>query len=134
MPGACLEVGKEEVKPHLELSSKFVGFIGLAIKMSSNCFERLFRAVAYLEHSWCDKSLDLGGLGCRLLNFLALLNWQRPLDDVLPDVVLLAQVEQLPQVRGTLGAQTTGDGVGGQPRDLGLAGLEKRVRMSKGWS
>ena len=93
--------------------------------VSKDC--SLFRAVAYLEHSWCDKSLDLGGLGCRLLNFLALLNWQRPLDDVLPDVVLLAQVEQLPQVRGTLGAKTTGDGVGGQPRDLGLAGLEKVV-------
>ena len=50
----------------------------------------MFRAVAYLEHSGCDKSLDLWGLGSRLLDFLALLDWQRPLDDVLPDVVLLA--------------------------------------------
>ena len=80
-----------------------------------------------LQHGGRHQPLDLGGLGSRLLNFLALLNWQRPLDDVLPDVVLLAQVEQLPQVRGTLGAQTTGDGVGGKPRDLGLAGLKKVV-------
>merc|ERR1719308_545783 len=41
-----------------------------------------------------------------------------------PDVVLLAQVEQLAEVRGPLRSQPPGHGVSGESGDLGLAGLD----------
>jgi len=74
-----------------------------------------------LEHGGRDQTLDLGGLEG---GGLALLGRQRPLDDVLPDIIALAQVEELADVGGTLGSQTPGDGVVGQSGDLGLALLD----------
>merc|ERR1719160_260541 len=71
-----------------------------------------------LQHDWGHQPLDLGGL---VLLLLALLQRQRPLDDVLAHVVLLGQVEQLPDLAGALGPESPGDGVVGQPGDLALA-------------
>lgn len=39
---------------------------------------------------------------------LALLERQRPLDDILSHVILLAQVKQLSDLRGSLGPETSG--------------------------
>merc|ERR1719205_588478 len=62
--------------------------------------------------------LHLWGLETLLL---ALLLGQRPPDDVLAHVVVLGQVEQLPDLAGSLGSKSPGDGVVGQPGDLSLA-------------
>jgi len=74
-----------------------------------------------LEHGGRDQTLNLGGLQG---GGLALLGRQWPLDDVLPDVIILVQVKELPDVRGTLGSQTPGDGVVGQSGDLGITLLD----------
>ena len=47
-----------------------------------------------------------------------------PLDDVLANIVLLGQVEQLPNLAGTLGSQPARDGVVGQSGNLGLSLLD----------
>ena len=47
-----------------------------------------------------------------------------PLDDVLANIVLLGQVEQLPDLAGTLGSQPARDGVVGQSGDLSLSLLD----------
>lgn len=66
-----------------------------------------------------DQSLDLGCLE----DLLAGLGGDWPPDDVLPDVVLLAQVEQLPDLAGPLGSEPAwlGSLGGGQSLDLLLA-------------
>lgn len=69
----------------------------------------------HLEDHWGDEALDLGGLG---LGFLALLAGEGALDNVLAHVVLLAQIEQLTDLGGTLGAQTAGHRAISQPGDL----------------
>ena len=47
-----------------------------------------------------------------------------PLDDVLANIVLLGQVEQLPDLAGTLGSQPARDGVVGQSGNLSLSLLD----------
>jgi len=74
-----------------------------------------------LQHGGGDQALDLGRLQG---GGLALLGRQGPLDDVSPDIVALAQVEELPDVGGTLGSQSPGDGVVGQSGDLGVTLLD----------
>jgi len=74
-----------------------------------------------LQHGGSHQALDLGRLEG---GGLALLGRKRPLDDVLPDVISLAQVEELADVRGPLGSQPPGDGVVGQSGDLGVALLD----------
>merc|ERR1712007_240988 len=56
-----------------------------------------------LENNWSDQSLDALGL-------LALLDGEWALDDVLPDIILLGQIEQFADLGGTLGSQALGDG------------------------
>ena len=77
-----------------------------------------------LEHDGGHQPLDLGGLELGLLLFLALLGGNGPLDHVLADVVLLGQVVQLADLRGSLGAEAAGDGVVGKAGDLLLALLD----------
>lgn len=69
----------------------------------------------HLQHHGGDEALDLGCLG---LGFLPLLAGEGALDHVLTHIVLLAQVEQLADLGGTLGAQAAGHGAVGQPGDL----------------
>lgn len=45
----------------------------------------------YLEHNGSNQTLDLGRTEALLL---ALLHWQRSLDNVLSDIVILGEVEQ----------------------------------------
>ena len=47
-----------------------------------------------------------------------------PLDDVLANIILLGQVEQLPNLAGTLGSQPARDGVVGQSGNLSLSLLD----------
>ena len=47
-----------------------------------------------------------------------------PLDDVLANIVLLGQVEQLPNLAGTLGSQPARDGVVGQSGNLSFSLLD----------
>ena len=68
-----------------------------------------------LKHDWGDQPLDLGGL---ILLLLAILKGQGPLDHVLADIIILAQVKQLPDLAGTLGSKSPGDGVIGESGDL----------------
>lgn len=63
--------------------------------------------VADLENNWSDQSLDLGW---DALGLLALLDGEWALDDVLPDIILLGQIEQFADLGGTLGSQALGDG------------------------
>jgi hypothetical protein len=80
----------------------------------------------YLKHARSDETLDLGGLEPRLLAFL---DGERTLDDVLPHVVLLAQVEQLPNLAGPLRSQTPRDVHVGQSGDR-LGGCKKDARVT----
>merc|ERR1719209_1167930 len=74
-----------------------------------------------LEHHRGDKTLHLGS-GELLL--LSILKGEWPLDDVLANIVLLGQVEQLPDLAGTLGSQPARDGVVGQSGNLSLSLLD----------
>lgn len=65
-----------------------------------------------------DESLDLRCLGARLLAFLA---GDGPPDDVLPHVILLAQVVELPDLSDPLWAEPTRNRVVREPRDVALA-------------
>lgn len=78
---------------------------------------------AALETDGGYQSLDLGSLriGLRILLLLAL---HLPAHDVLPDVVLLGQVEELPDLRRTLGAKTLRQDVLCEAGDLALALLD----------
>lgn len=74
-----------------------------------------------LECDGGDQALDLGGLPLAAATFL--LGGNLAADDELADIVLLAQVEELADLAGTLGAETAGHSRVSEPRDGGLAGL-----------
>ena len=74
-----------------------------------------------LKHDWGDQPLDLRGL---ILLLLAILKGQGPLDHILADIIILAQVEKLPDLAGTLGSKSPGDGVVGESGDLTLTLLD----------
>merc|ERR1719270_1861456 len=74
-----------------------------------------------LEHHRGDKTLHLRSSELLLLSIF---KGEWPLDDVLANIVLLGQVEQLPNLAGTLGSQPAGDGVVGQSGNLGLSLLD----------
>ena len=74
-----------------------------------------------LENDWGDQPLDLGGL---VLGLLTLLDDQGALDNVLPDIVLLGQVEKLPDLGSALGTETSWDSAIGQAGDLSLTFLD----------
>ena len=74
-----------------------------------------------LQHDGGHQPLDLGGLEPL---FLALLQRERSPNDVLAHVVVLGQVEKLPDLAGSLGPESPGDGVVGQPGDLGVSLLD----------
>ena len=74
-----------------------------------------------LEHDRSHQSLHLRG--SKLL-LLSLLGGQGTPDDVLTDIIVLGQVEQLPDLAGSLGPESPGDGVVGQPGDLGVSLLD----------
>merc|ERR1719370_717234 len=74
-----------------------------------------------LEHHGGDKALHLGC--CKLL-LLSVLEGKGPLNDILANVILLGQVEKLPDLAGTLGSQPARDGVVSQSRDLSLSLLD----------
>ena len=59
-----------------------------------------------------------------MLGLLTLLDDQGALDNVLPDIILLGQVEQLPDLGSTLGTETSWNSAVGQARDLGFAFLD----------
>jgi len=67
---------------------------GLAVLLGTSSLEGNTMTLA-LENDRGDEALDLGGL---VLGLLALLDGQGALDDILADVVLLAQVEELPDL------------------------------------
>ena len=73
-----------------------------------------------------DQPLDLGGLGPGLGALGALLEGHLAPDDVLPDIVILGQVEQLADVVGPLGSQPVGHSAGrvGDTLDLLLSLLD----------
>ena len=71
-----------------------------------------------LQHDGGHKSLDLGSLE---LGLLAFLDGQGTLDHVLAHVVILAEVEQLADLGGSLGSQSTGNGVVSEAGDFVLA-------------
>lgn len=58
----------------------------------------------YLQDDWGDQTLDSGGLESLLLAFL---QCQWALDDVLADIILLAEIEELADVASALGSETT---------------------------
>merc|ERR1719209_1579818 len=74
-----------------------------------------------LEHHGGDKALHLWC--CKLL-LLSVLEGKGPLNDILANVILLGQVEKLPDLTGTLGSQPARDGVVSQSGDLSLSLLD----------
>merc|ERR1712105_440562 len=74
-----------------------------------------------LEHHGGDETLHLGR--SKLL-LLSVFQGKGPLDDILATVILLGQVEKLPDLAGTLGSQPARDGVIGQSGDLSLSLLD----------
>ena len=78
---------------------------------------------AALEAEGGDESLDFGCLGVGL-SVLLLLAGNLPTNDVFPHVVLLAEVEEAPDLGSTLRTQSLGENDIGQSRDLALALLD----------
>jgi hypothetical protein len=74
-----------------------------------------------LQDDGRNETLDLGGLALGLLSFL--LGGNLTTDDVLADIILLAQVKKLADLAGTLRSQTTGNSGVGETRKRGLASL-----------
>ena len=70
-----------------------------------------------LEHNGGNEPLDLGGLG----DLLSGLVGELPLDNKLADVIILAEVEELPKLGGTLGAKADGSLVVSKSRDILLS-------------
>merc|ERR1719367_1922721 len=68
-----------------------------------------------------DETLHLGRSKLLLLSVLQV---KGPLNDILANVILLGQVEKLPDLAGTLGSQPARDGVIGQSGDLSLSLLD----------
>ncbi len=66
-----------------------------------------------------DQPLNLGSLGVRLRTLL--LSSNLPPDHKLPDVILFAQIEKLPDLGGTFGTQSFRQNGIGQPWDLGIS-------------
>ena len=79
-----------------------------------------------LENDGSDQALDLGSL---VLGLLAFLDDQWALDDVLANIVVLGQVEELPDLGGTLGSETTGNGAVGKAGNLGVTLLDDGQRQ-----
>jgi len=69
-----------------------------------------------LETFRSDQTLDLGGLVLGLLP--PFLGWEWATDNVLPDIVLLGEVEELADLASTLGSQSPGNRLVGQAWDL----------------
>merc|ERR1719352_413359 len=63
-------------------------------------------------------------LGRGELLLLSILQGKGPLNDILADVILLGQVEKLPDLASALGSQPARDGVVGQSGDLSLSLLD----------
>ena len=99
---------------------------GLTVLLSASSLERDAVTLA-LQNDRGDEALDLGGL---VLLLLALLDRQGSLDDVLADIVLLAQVEELLDLGSPLGTETAGDGVVGEAGNLALALLDDGHRQN----
>merc|ERR1719273_642692 len=74
-----------------------------------------------LEHHRGDEALHLGR---RKLLLLSVLKGKGPLNDILADVILLGQVEKLPDLARTLGSQPARDRVVGQSGNLSLSLLD----------
>lgn len=74
-----------------------------------------------LENDGSDQALDLGSL---VLGLLAFLDDQWALDDVLANIVVLGQVEELPDLGSTLGSETAGNGAVGKAGNLGVTLLD----------
>ena len=98
---------------------------GLTVLLGASSLERDAMTLA-LQNDRGDEALDLGGL---VLLLLALLDRQGSLDDVLADIVLLAQVEELLDLGSPLGTETAGDGVVGEAGNLALALLDDGHRQ-----
>ena len=62
-----------------------------------------WRKRTHLKNNWGNQTLDLGRTETLFLSFLL---GQWPLDDVLPNVILLGKVEEFADLRSTLGTQS----------------------------
>ena len=93
---------------------------GLTVLLGASSLERDAMTLA-LQNDRGDEALDLRGL---VLGLLAFLDRQGSLDDVLADIVLLAQVEEPPDLGSPLGSETAGDGVVGEAGNLAIALLD----------
>jgi len=94
----------------------------LLLALDTAAFERA-EVTATLETDGGDKTLDLRGFGVRLgLRILLALNL--PPDNVFPDVVLLAEVEESPDLGSPLGTETFGEDRVGEAWDLRITLLD----------
>jgi len=85
------------------------------------------QVTAALETEGGDKSLNFGSLGVRLGTLL--LRGDLSPDDILPHIILLRQVEELPDLRRPLGPEPLGEHVIRQPGDIALALLDDDQRQ-----
>jgi len=72
-----------------------------------------------LETHGCDEPLDFGCLGIRL-GILLLRALHLPPDDILPNIILLAQVEELPNFSSPLRSQSLRQNIVRQPCNFAL--------------
>merc|ERR550519_1709365 len=71
-----------------------------------------------LQPLWRNQALDLGSLGLWLGLLLTFLGWNRSSNDVLCKIIILGQVEQLSDLSGSFGSQSTRYNSISQPRDI----------------
>jgi len=125
---AALGLGALALALLLQVLRHHLGVLGAhdALLLGSLLLERHDLSLA-LQTLWRDETLDLGRLELRL--GLALLELERLAHHVLAHVVVLAQVEQLADVVGTLGAAHAWHDAVGEAVDLLLALLDDDKRQ-----
>merc|ERR550534_1922954 len=71
-----------------------------------------------LQPRWCNQALDLRSLGLWLGCLLSFLSWKLPPDYILGKIIVLGQIEQLSDLSGSFGSQSTRNNTIGQSRNV----------------
>merc|ERR1711970_286337 len=77
-----------------------------------------------LQPLWGNQALDLRSLGLWLGCLLSFFGWKLPPDYILGKIIVLGQIEQLSDLAGSFGSQSTRNNSISQPRNVIISLLD----------